>query len=204
MAGKRLFIAINLPEKVKADLENIIRVLEKRGDPIRFEKTEKMHITLKFLGFASETKNPELRTKLKIISKKCSRFYLRLLKIEYFSGGHFVLYVGVKGETDVLEDIREGVETAFAEMGFPKERQEFTPHITIGRGKGRQPVSVWKKIGEKLVKIKLPEYETFMVESIDLMESKLTKEGSEYKIVQSFEFSRDKSENLRVQNQVKS
>ena len=54
-AKKRLFIAINLPENMKNDLERKIEEIRSELDPsIRFIGRHNWHITLIFLGYQSD------------------------------------------------------------------------------------------------------------------------------------------------------
>lgn len=205
MRTRRLFVAINLTEDIKERLGRVVEQLKKRGDPIKWETTEKLHITLKFLGNTKQnqisphesrsnrdsTGQAKIKDQIENIAKNYYPFQLQLLEFKYFLERHFVLHIGLigfplpkasedQGQTGLINKLWEEIEKSCEGLGFPREKQELTPHITIGRGLGKQPMAVWTRIGEKLKRIKHPKFPLINIDSIDLMERLQTKEGSEY------------------------
>lgn len=100
--------------------------------------------------------------------------------MDYFNNGHLVMSMKVVGNIGLIRKIWEEIEREMKKLDFEEEKRDFVPHITIGRGLGKQPMAVWTRIGEKLKRIKLPKFPLINIDSIDLMESIQTKEGSEY------------------------
>ncbi len=69
----RLFIALNIPQLIKdniLEIRNTIYGLEKN---VRWEKDEKLHLTLKFLGDVETTKNEEILFRINSLVETRSR-----------------------------------------------------------------------------------------------------------------------------------
>ena len=44
-----------------------------------------------------------------------------------------MVWVGVKGDVDVLTPLQQRLDKGLAGLGFAPENREFSPHLTIGR-----------------------------------------------------------------------
>jgi len=158
----RVFVAINLPEKIK---NRLVEYEEKWPElPIRWTKKENLHITLEFLGYLTDEELIELLQKTKEIASEKESFTLHLNKICYGPTGkkppRMVWVVG--------EKVKE---------------LNLTPHITLGRLKTWQ----WRQMEpEERPEVSEDIDLTFEVNSIEVMESQLKREGPEYTILESF------------------
>jgi len=188
----RLFIGIPLPEGTKREINGVVNQLKDCHLPIKWEKEEKWHVTLKFLGEVkdneiSNLKSPACRQAGQI-SKSISAinpFFLKLEKVGYFYKRHLVVWVSVGGQVDTLKKLHRQLEENLAEIGFPKEQREFKGHITIGRGKKLSNQQL-KELQEAIFDLKLPKFSEFKVKQINLYQSILKPEGSEYLIIEEF------------------
>lgn len=182
---RRLFIAILLPQRVKESLSKMITQLDKDFPELKYEKEEKLHLTLKFLGWTriSEERIGEVLNK---ITSSTQPFNLSFTGLDFFFSFNFILFINLQ-ENKALLDLVRKVEDEMRVLGFPKEKRPFRSHITLARGK-RKPVSFWKELSYKISQKKFELPESFSVSKIVLMESILEREGSRYKILANLLF----------------
>jgi 2'-5' RNA ligase len=188
---RRVFIAINLPEKIKSKLTEY--QLKWPELPCRWTKRENLHITLKFLGYLTDEELIEFCQKIKEIASKKKVFSVKLNKICYgplkkpFRSMNLSdsfrrsSSFSTKNWTPRMiwaigERIKEGDESSARVFNF-------IPHITLGRIKTWQFRQIEPEERSKIdEEIDL----NFEVSSIEIMESKLKRGGSEYTILESF------------------
>lgn len=163
----RLFIAIDLPEKIKAYLRGIQAVLPQA----EMSKTHDFHLTLKFLGSCDEKRRKKIEEELRFVPFQ--PFETQLENIGAFGGKvPRVLWVGLKVPPWLKESAYE-IEDRMAKFGFEKERR-FTPHLTLARVKFAEDP---EKFQENLKKISI-EPLTFLVKNFHLFESRLSPKGA--------------------------
>ena len=191
----RIFIAINLPEKVKTELEKLEKEIESLFPPklnrgmFRWVKKENLHITLLFIGSVRDEEIPKISQIVKDIAQSQKPFSLRIEKVSYGPPKKIpprLIWVEV-GRKPELSEIAKKLKKEMAESGILRkvEQREFSPHITLARIKSFW----WKRIEPE----ERPEIEReialdFEVNSIEIMESKLKKTGAEYQILESAKF----------------
>jgi 2'-5' RNA ligase len=189
----RIFLAINLPEKIKQELSKhqnkIERMFTFEQKPIRWVKKGNLHITMVFLGYVSEEDIPEILKTTEQTVKQNNSFSINLNKICYGPPKkilpRMVWALGEKSEE--LGKLQTELENSL--LSFPKglkrsEGRPHTPHITLGR------IQKWKF--KRIEPEERPEIEedislSFQVNSIEIMESQLKRTGAEYSILQSFQ-----------------
>jgi len=188
----RIFIAINLPEKVKSELEKLEREIESLFPPeinrgmFRWVKKENLHITLLFIGAVRDEEIPKISQIVKDIAQPQKPFSLRIEKVSYGPPKKIpprLIWVEVERKKEMVE-IAKKLKKEMAESGILQkvEQREFSPHITLARIK-----SFWWK---RMEPEERPEIEKeialdFEVNSIEIMESKLKRSGAEYTIIES-------------------
>ena len=148
----RLFIAIELPEAVRAALRDAVAMLRAAGvdEGLRWVRPEGIHVTLKFLGATPEARVPAIVGGLRAAAGDVAPFTLQPAGFGAFHGGrnpHFtrahpreayhynlrVLWVGMQGDTAALASLAERVEDAIEPLGFPREKRRFAAHLTLAR-----------------------------------------------------------------------
>jgi len=177
---KRVFTAINLPDEVKEELINFRK--RYKNLPVRWIKKENLHITLCFLGDIKEEHLSLISSSLKDISKNYSSFDIYLTEIHPGPNKNLARMIWVSGPvTKQLEKIQNDITNAVSNF-INRGEAGFKLHITLARAL-KNNFGKTKKIPWFFDKIDL----RFTVESFELMESKLSKEGSEYKILEKFD-----------------
>jgi RNA 2',3'-cyclic 3'-phosphodiesterase len=180
---KRIFLAINLPEKVKKTLTDYQGRWQ--DFPVRWVKPESLHLTLAFLGYISDEELSKICQELKGIASEHFSFFINLNQIDYDvqekKMPRLIWAIGEKSEqlSSLKKDLDGFLDNT---IGFLPERKDFLPHITLGRIKQWQ----WSKIEtEERPQIKEDLFLDFQVQSIEVMESRLRRSGAEYTILQS-------------------
>jgi len=195
MRGKRVFIAINLPEEIKdplvlkqEEIEENFRSFGENFHPIRWTKKENLHITIEFLAYLNEEEIEKVKRILSEISSKLFPFKIKLRELAYIPEREKIpRMIWVNGERNkILSSIKESLDKKLEkEIGFKPERREFHIHITLGRIRKWEfktiPLEERPSLGENL------ELE-FTAESLDLMESKLSPHGPKYFMLEKFPF----------------
>jgi len=181
----RSFIAVNLNLEIKEYLTSLQVSLYVPETKIKWVKKDNLHLTMKFLGDISVEQMELIKSALKEITSRYSPFIIKLSS----NLGTFptykmprVVWVGIKKGANELEKLYNSLEANLFKKGFPKEDKGFSDHITIGRVKFIRDKDNFIQI---LKGIEVTNF-TQEVDSIDLMESKLTPSGPIYNITAKF------------------
>ena len=127
----RLFVAIALPEDLRARLSSL-----QQGVPAaRWVDPDNLHLTLRFIGEADGGQAHDLDAALTQV--RAMRFELTLAGVGCFGQGRKAraLWVGV-APTLELDRLQRRVEQAVQAAGFAPEGHKFKPHVTLARFKG--------------------------------------------------------------------
>jgi len=187
----RIFIAINFPENIKAELLN----LQKRWPtlPCHWIGKENMHLTLAFLGNVSDEELNVIFNIAKEIVEKNKQFSINFIKSAYGPGTRppprLVWIEGKKSRE--LSKLKEDLDALLSQkINFQPEKREFLPHITLGRINTWN----WKRIEpEERPDVEVETSLEIPVKSIEIMESHLKKTGAEYTILMSAKLTSENS-----------
>lgn len=176
----RLFIAIDLPETVKAQLGTLKTPIPSA----QWVKPETMHLTLRFLGDTDGERVPMIRSALAGINAEA--FDLTMQRVGRFPPSHKkaprVLWAGVKPEPR-LDALHAQVEAALETVGYTPEKRPFNPHITLARLRTHKPTPEADAFLEAHQAFVLP---AFPVEMIHLVSSRLTPQGPIYTYLDAY------------------
>ncbi len=178
----RVFVAINPSSDERARLAEASRPLREAEYPIRWVAAENVHLTLKFLGEVAEAQLPGVRAAVDESAKG-----LGALEMAVRDFGAFptlrrpqVVWAGLESSA-ALATLQSRVEGALADLGFPREKRAFRPHLTLGRAQKRTRVSDFEGL-EELVK-GLSYNDVYRVRGVDVMRSRLTPRGAIYDVL---------------------
>ena len=180
----RIFIAINLPNNIK---DNLAEYQNKWPDlPAKWTNPENLHITLVFIGHVDDQDALEIKQILKSFIVRHKTFSVSLNNISY--GPPKIIpprMIWASGElpkefTDLKEDLEKELS---GKIRFAAEKRETSLHITLARIKKWE----WQRIEPD----ERPEVGdninfSFKVESIELMESILRRDGPEYLVLETY------------------
>ncbi len=132
---RRMFVAVELPAAVRHAAFRQVSTLERARLAVRWEREEKLHVTLFFLGAVSSAETAQISHALAgaVAGTGALRFRLgRAAQLPPF-GPPRVIVRRLEGDVALLRRMRERIVQRFDVLGFRDERSEFEPHVTLGR-----------------------------------------------------------------------
>lgn len=128
MKAMRLFVAVELPEDVRAALASL-----GGGVPgARWVPEENMHLTLRFLGEVDGGTGDDIAESLSEV--RGEPFELCCEGIGHFETARQprTIWAGVSASPE-LRELQARVEKAVQRAGLPPETRKFMPHVTLAR-----------------------------------------------------------------------
>ncbi len=175
----RIFIAALLPEEIRLRVAEYIKGLKPDIEGVKWEKHEKLHVTLKFLGEADESTAAEISSILKKLCLKYSPFNMNITRFGGFPSleNPRVLFVGLSHNNE-LSVLKGEVEWELEALGFNIDTRRFIPHITVGRVKRRFGINGPLAVPEKIA---------FDISEVGVVKSELNAKGSVYTPLEVFD-----------------
>ncbi len=169
----RLFVAIDLPEKVKEQVVGLCCGLP----GARWVNPEQLHLTLRFIGEVDGGMFRDIRETLDGVQS--DPFTLQLDGVGFFPprGKPRVVWVGLRQSVD-LSQLRNRIESRLVALGLEPETRKFAPHITLARLKNT-PAS---KVGRFLETHNLFLSTPFAIDEFFLYSSRLGRNGAIHRI----------------------
>jgi RNA 2',3'-cyclic 3'-phosphodiesterase len=132
----RVFLAIEIPEDVRKALNRPLEALQALHESIRTNPTERMHLTLHFLGHLRRPLVEQLPPPLAAVVSHHQRYRVTVQGVGAFPAiaRPRVLWAGISGgdlpRLNALQaELGDGLRTA----GVTVEGERFHPHLTLGR-----------------------------------------------------------------------
>jgi RNA 2',3'-cyclic 3'-phosphodiesterase len=183
MSTIRVFIAIDLPARVKEVLGRISRELAGglAHGAVRWVRPEQMHLTLRFLGNTPAERLAAVQIALDETAAQHAPFTLSLGELGCFPDRQQprVIWAGLTGDegTDSwrLPALKRTLDTHLASLGWEPETKPFRAHLTLGRVKDGRAVR------ELQWTIDIPPQD-FFVDAICLIQSDLRSTGPVYTV----------------------
>lgn len=131
----RCFVAIELPEVVRARLGALQEQLAGLGRSVRWVKPQQIHLTLKFLGEIAEAQVPRICMAMREVAARFPTFEFEVRGTGCFPprGLARVVWAGIPELSATLTEVHRACEDACAALGFAPENRPFAPHLTLGR-----------------------------------------------------------------------
>ena len=177
----RLFVAILLDHEVRATLERVQQKLARECPDVRWVRPDQLHVTAKFLGEVPDRDAVRVSKALEQAAVRLGPFEMTLKRCGCFPprGAVRIVWAGIEEPTGSLLRTVEAVEGALADLGFPRARRPFSPHITIGRVKFDTSGGSWRPA---VSEFEFPA-QVQPVEELTLMSSILAPRGPTYSVV---------------------
>jgi RNA 2',3'-cyclic 3'-phosphodiesterase len=167
----RAFVALPLPEPLRAAVSETIDRLRPTVPDVRFVRDEGVHVTLRFLGWTRPEVLAALEAPLRAAAAQCPPADVAVRGLGTFPerGSPRVLWLGLE-LPEALRTLQAACERAAVACGFEAETRAFHPHLTLGR---------WR---ERARRPSLPDLDlgSARVESLVLYRSELRASGSVY------------------------
>ena len=167
----RLFVALPVPNAVAQSL-----MPKQAGVPgAHWQERDKLHVTLSFIGEVDGSVKAAIDDVLAGIS--APGFTLQLHGVGQFGEGK-----RSRSRSHALEHLQRKVANAIRRVGTPSDGHKYTPHVTLARMRHSEP----GKVVEWLTQHALYTGPEFEAGAFDLYSSKLTSDGSLYRLEQSY------------------
>jgi len=188
MEQVRSFIAIELPDEVKAGLTQLQAKLKLgEGSLAKWVDPNSIHLTLKFLGNVSVDKIDKIARAMEEATEGMLPFHLEVSELGVFPNLKRVqvVWVGIGGEVGKLVQLQKRIESNLAPLGFAPESRPFTPHLTLARLRNQASPDERQRFGRLIANTKFEIAYTIEVDTISLMRSQLTRGGAIYNRISS-------------------
>ncbi|HXP63154.1 MAG TPA: RNA 2',3'-cyclic phosphodiesterase [Dongiaceae bacterium] len=177
-SSERLFVALALPDSVKADLAGLAEPL--RG--VSWTRPAQLHLTLRFLGDVTADGAGRIEERLAAI--RVESFIIPVEGLGAFppKGPPRVIWVGVGAGHPHLFQLRQRLDDALLATGIDFDVRFFQPHITLARcDEGGAPAfSPWLRRHRDF------SAGPFKVRAFDLCSSRLSPQGAEHGLKRRF------------------
>jgi 2'-5' RNA ligase len=179
----RSFIAVNLPDSVKREIDDMTDRLRPSGPPARWVPGDNLHLTLKFLDEITSDQVPSIRQAIAQVSADVAPLDLRLNGFGIFPNEKKarIFWIGIEEGYEALKNLARGIDRAVLPLGFPREDREFSAHVTLARFREPGPVDRLMKAASHMPY----QSEVIRIESIELMKSVLSPKGATYSVLES-------------------
>ncbi len=183
---KRLFAAIKV-QSSEAFLHRYYKLKRNLKDErIRWVDPENIHITLKFFGETQEHHIPAINAALQESISNTTPFHFNITNTGIFGSAYQpkVIWFGLEPHDDILK-LSESILVELEKIGIERDRQNFVPHLTIGRIKHLDDKKFFQQVIDKYREGFIQKEE---VNTIHLFESQLSPKGPIYTIIGSYSF----------------
>src|SRR5205085_123391 len=180
----RLFCAIALSDVVRVRAYDQLRRLRASAPQVKasWEREEKLHVTLKFLGETEAERVSALTEAATRAATGVSSFELTLEGAGVFppTRDPRVLWLGIKDSQGQLAGLHERLEAECVAAGLARDPRPFHAHVTLARIRTANAAARrLARYHQQLGFAPLP----FAVNALSIMRSDLTSNGSQYTLL---------------------
>ncbi len=167
----RFFIALEIPEESRRQLELVQKELQEIVPGTRLTDNQKLHLTIAFLGEKPDRMKDALTQIIQSAVLNIPPFEITPAYIDGFPNLHNanVFWVGVKGDIDKLMVIRERIKDGLVSLGLDTNEKRYIPHISVG--KINNSFHLQPQQERKLQEMMMDHFAPICISSIKLFES---------------------------------
>lgn len=178
----RLFVALKIPDAVLNRIMEIKKnILKNSEEKYNWEKKEKIHLTLKFIGDVQNDNVEPIAEELNFIENYTRlNFSLDCFGFFFKNNSPKILWIGLSENPKVIKLVEE-INNRLKKFKIPAEEREFKSHLTLLRIKNK----VSKNFINQFKNYKIPEI-NFLAEEAALIKSRLLQKGSVYTEIKNY------------------
>jgi 2'-5' RNA ligase len=178
----RSFIAIELPEDLKTGLGRLQAKLKADRPRVKWVSPNGIHLTLKFLGDVNPSDIKRIAQAMTEAVNGVKPFDLNVSRLGVFPSPQRVqvVWIGLDGELDMLDRLYRQLEDRMAIAGFPPEKRDFKPHLTLARVGDEVLPDDRKRFGDFITGSRADISYRIKADGLSLMKSQLTPRGAIY------------------------
>lgn len=131
----RAFIAVELPQEVRAELAKLQGQLARAQADVKWTEEDNLHVTMRFLGEITEEQRQAIEQLLGTITGRMTPIRMSLAQLGAFPSvsSPRVIWVGMGQGHEELSRIAIELEEGLSVLRVPKEERKFLAHVTLGR-----------------------------------------------------------------------
>ena len=177
----RTFVAIEIPDAIKNQVEVLENQFKKIRTDIKWIHPQNIHITLKFLGNTSINRLEEIYDGLQEAVDSIRPFQLKLQQVGAFPDLNRprVFWINIDQGREALMTLQKRIEEILYVRRFVREERPFSPHLTIGRV--RSPRGL-RTLTDQVRNITF-NAQTFLVDRVVVVKSDLQSTGPIYTVL---------------------
>ena len=132
----RLFVALDIPESIRATLAQACERLKPAAPDARWVRPESQHLTLKFIGEQPEERLEQFKAALAKVRAPAT-FKIQLSGLYFFPQKRYPRVLGVfvhpQEATAAMEALFKKIEFHLEPLGVEQEGRGFRAHLTVAR-----------------------------------------------------------------------
>jgi RNA 2',3'-cyclic 3'-phosphodiesterase len=181
----RIFVALAIPEPVRAALDALIVRLRPAAPGARWVRSGNLHVTLKFIGEVSLQKLEEIKLALRNVRAQ-SGIDILFRGIGFFPTPRRprVFWAGVEGGPE-LAHLASSVEAALEPLSIANEVRAFSPHLTLAR---IESIAELRSLPQAIAATPSTDFGSAYASDFNLYQSVLKRGGAEYTQLASYRF----------------
>ncbi|MGB9234914.1 MAG: RNA 2',3'-cyclic phosphodiesterase [Terriglobales bacterium] len=191
----RIFIGIDLDDEIRRKIARFLEGVGGFASEARWVRPESLHITLKFIGEQKEEQVAAIAERLRLV--RSGPIDIRMAGHGFFPTPKAprVFWIGIHAGP-AFAALATQIDAAVGELGIPREKREFSPHLTLARAgggsgdpkwrKGDQPNSVFSVLQKRLATLGEIDFGTMTADKFILYQSQLSPAGSKYTKLERF------------------
>lgn len=177
----RLFVSLNLSEEIRDIIDALRSEADTKENKLKWELKDKLHLTLKFIGEVNNDLVSAISEDLNFV-ENYSAINCETTKFGFFFARNqpIILWLGLHTDK-IIFNLVEELNSRLEKFLIPREKKEFTSHITILRIRGKISdsfIESFRKFEVTNVKFKADE--------ISLVKSELLSLGSVYREIKKY------------------
>jgi 2'-5' RNA ligase len=184
----RLFLAIAVPDEVKAQMEQVQGELRRAAPAgrISWTKSGQFHLTLKFLGNVDAQRIEALTDAVGGVCREFGPLRLRAQQVGAFPNFRKprVIWVGLNEVQDRLAPLQRALEVACRNFTAEESQERFTGHVTLARVKTINPAEV-NSLAAAAAAWAQRVFGEWAAGEVELMESQLSSEGAKHTLLKA-------------------
>ena len=139
MSNTRTFVAVDVSEPVRRRVAELVSALGDGVDGVKWVAAENLHFTLQFLGDVDDAALGDICTKVGRAAADAKPFEIRVAGAGAFPrpARPRTLWLGVSDGAQAMIALQATITAALAGTDAHLDRRPFSPHLTIGRVRGR-------------------------------------------------------------------
>lgn len=171
----RLFVGLDIPSPVKANLENLLQILRPAAT-LRWSPVANLHVTTKFIGQWPEPQLKELKAALAQI--QAPRFNVAIRGLGWFPNPHSprVFFAAIRANHS-LPQLAQTTDEFTRQLGVAKEDRKYSPHLTLARIQEKTDLS---ELRRKVAQLPSDDFGEFEAQAFYLYLSETGPRGSVY------------------------